>query len=282
MNMKPNAMNKIVITGSQSGMGLAFRKDLESLGEEIIGIDLPGKNAEVDADLSTESGCAEAIAKVLALSGGKLKGIIANAGVDNNNARLVFGLNYFGVIHLLEGLHDALAANQHSRVVITASNSIFITPGIPLDVVQALNDNNPELAIQLTKENSQAIYPSSKLAVVRWMRKNAPTKKWAGSGISMNAIAPGAVLTPLLEHDLADPAKAAFIQALPRPLGDWPLPADIANIMRFLISENARYIVGQVIIADGGMEASWRNNDQPQPWDISYEDFMNLLSQPLQ
>lgn len=273
-------MNKIVITGSQSGMGLAFRKDLESIGEEIIGIDLPGKNAEVEADLSTESGCSEAIVKVLALSDGKLKGVIANAGVDNNNAKLVFGLNYFGVVQLLDGLHVALAANQCSRVVITASNSIFITPGIPSDVVQALNDNNLELAIQLSENNLQAIYPSSKLAVVRWMRKNAPTKKWAGSGITMNAIAPGAVLTPLLEHDLADPAKAAFIQALPRPLGEWPLPSDIANIMRFLISENARYIIGQVIIADGGMEATWRNGDQPQPWNILHEDFMKLLLNP--
>jgi len=273
-------MSKIVITGSQSGMGLAFRKDLEALGEEIIGIDLPGKNAEVEADLSTKAGCAEAVKKVLDISGGKLKGVIANAGVDNNNARLVFGLNYFGVVDLLEGLHPALTANLGSRVVITASNSIYITPGIPLEVVQALNDGDIEKAIEQVGENAQAIYPSSKLAVVRWMRNNAFAKKWAGSGITMNAIAPGAVLTPLLEHDLADPAKAPFINALPRPLGDWPKPEDIAKIMRFLISENARYIVGQVIIADGGMEATWRNTDSPQPWNISFEEFMQKLRQP--
>jgi NAD(P)-dependent dehydrogenase (short-subunit alcohol dehydrogenase family) len=259
-------------------MGLAFRKDLEMLGEHIIGIDLPGKNAEVEADLSIKEGCAEAVEKVLKLSGGKLKGVIANAGVDSSNARLVFGLNYFGVIDLLEGLHGALAANNGSRVVITASNSIFVTPGIPVNVVEALNENDLEKAIDLIDKNVQGIYPSSKLAVVRWMRNNAATKKWAGNNITMNAIAPGAVLTPLLEHDLADPTKAQFIRALPRPLGDWAKPSDIANIVRFLISENAKYIIGQVIIADGGMETTWRNTEYPLPWNISIEDFMKKLS----
>lgn len=270
-------MRTIVITGSQSGMGLAFRKDLENRGDKIIGIDLPGKKAEIDADLSTEEGCAKAVEKVLELSGGKLNGVIANAGVDNNNARLVFGLNYFGVVHLLEGLHKALAANHGSRVVITASNSIYITPNIPLPVVDALNNNDLNTAMELVKGNAAAIYPSSKLAVVRWMRSMASSKKWAGSGITMNAIAPGAVLTPLLEHDLADPNKAVFINALPRPLGDWPKPEDIAKIMRFLISEDARYIVGQVIVADGGMETTWRQADYPLAWNISENEFMKLL-----
>lgn len=272
-------MSKIVITGSQSGMGLAFRNYLEALGEEIIGIDLPGKNAEVAADLSTEEGCAAAVIKVLEFSGGKLKGVIANAGVDNNSAKLVFGLNYFGVVRLLDGLHGALSANNGARVVITASNSIYITPGIPLDVAVALNENDMGKAIALIGNNVKGIYQASKLAVVRWMRINAPSKKWAGNNITMNAIAPGAVLTPLLEHDLADPAKAPFINALPRPLGDWSKPEDIANIVQFLISGNARFIIGQVIIADGGMEATWRCTDYPQPWQIGEEEFIKKLTQ---
>jgi NAD(P)-dependent dehydrogenase (short-subunit alcohol dehydrogenase family) len=271
-------MSAIVITGSQSGMGLAIRKDLENLGEKIIGIDLPGKNAEVEADLSTEGGCEKAVEKVLEISGGKIKGVIANAGVDNNNARLVFGLNYFGVVHLLEGLHNALASNDGSRVVITASNSIVITPEIPIAVAEALNNNYLNKAIDLVDGYASAIYPSSKLAVVRWMRSNASSKKWAGNNISMNAIAPGAVLTPLLQHDLADPEKAVFINALPRPLGEWPKPEDIAKIVRFLISEDARYLIGQLIFADGGTEARWRNTDYPQPWNISVNDFMKILN----
>ena len=272
-------MSTIVITGSQSGMGLAIRKNLENIGEKIIGIDLPGKNGEVDADLSTESGCAEAVEKVLEISGGHIKGVIANAGVDNNNAKLVFGLNYFGVVHLLEGLHEALASNNGSRVVITASNSIVITPEIPIDVVESLNNKDLNKAIELVGSYPNAIYPSSKLAVVRWMRSNASSKKWAGCNISMNAIAPGAVLTPLLQHDLDDPEKAVFINALPRPLGEWPKPEDIAKIVRFLISEDARYMIGQVIFVDGGTEARWRNTDYPQPWNISVNDFIKKIKE---
>ncbi len=273
-------MRTIVISGSQSGIGLAIRKNLENHGQKIIGIDLPGKNAEVEADLSTEKGCAEAVEKVLEISGWKIKGVIANAGVENNNnARHVFGLNYFGVVHLLEGLHKALASKVGSRVVITASNSIVITPEIPIAAAVALNHNKLDKAIDLVKGSSSAIYPASKLAVVRWMRSNAPSKKWAGNNISINAIAPGAVLTPLLQRDLADPEKAVFINALPRPLGEWPKPEDIAKIARFLISEDARYMIGQVIFVDGGTEASWRNTDYPQPWNISADDFMKKVMQ---
>lgn len=271
-------MGKIVITGSQGGIGMACRKELEKRGEKIIGIDLPGKNAEIDADLSTRQGCLEAAEKVLELSGGQLKGVIANAGVDNSNAKLVFGLNYFGVVHLLEALHGALAANKGAQVLITASNSIFITPELPVSVADALNNNDLNSAIELVKDNMGSIYPSSKLAIVRWMRKMAHTREWAGMGISMNAIAPGAVMTPLLEHDLKDPAKAPFIKALPKPIGNLPKPEDIARIMAFLISEDARYIIGQVIIADGGTEATWRNTDYPQPWEISSNEFMKLIN----
>jgi NAD(P)-dependent dehydrogenase (short-subunit alcohol dehydrogenase family) len=198
--------------------------------------------------------------------------------VDNNNARLVFGLNYFGVVHVLEGLHKALASNEGSRVVITASNSIVITPEIPIGVAEALNNNNLDEAIALISGKEKASYPSSKLAIVRWMRSVAATKKWAGCNISMNAIAPGAVLTPLLQHDLADPRKAGFINALPRPLGEWPKPEDVAKVVRFLVSEDARYMIGQVIFVDGGTEACWRNTDYPQPWTISSNDFMKKLT----
>jgi NAD(P)-dependent dehydrogenase (short-subunit alcohol dehydrogenase family) len=76
---------------------------------------------------------------------------------------------------------------------------------------------------------------------------------------------------------LTDPEKAVFINALPRPLGDWPKPEDIAKIVRFLISEDARYMIGQVIFVDGGTEASWRNMDYPQPWNISVNDFMKIV-----
>jgi len=269
---------QIAITGSQSGMGLAFRLLLEKTGYNVIGIDLPGKGAEVEGDLSNKQDRIRVVRDIIDTCNGKLDGMIANAGVDNSNVRLVFELNYFGVIELLEGLQGALAANGNSRVLITASNSVVITPGIPEKPVADLLNLNLETAISSLGEAHSVAYQVSKLAVVRWMRSHAATSRWAGNGITMNAIAPGAVLTPLLEKDLSDPQKGPMIQALPRPLGEFARPEDVAGLVKFLISEEARFIVGQLIVIDGGMEAIWREKDWPAVWNITVDEFMKKLT----
>jgi NAD(P)-dependent dehydrogenase (short-subunit alcohol dehydrogenase family) len=269
---------QIVITGSQSGMGLAFRLLLEKTGYDVIGIDLPGKGAEVEGDLSNHEQRMRVVRDILEKCNGELDGIVANAGVDNSNVRLVFELNYFGVIELLEGLYGALSAKGTSRVLITASNSVVITPGIPEQPVTDLLSNNLEASIRSLGEAHGVAYQVSKLAVVRWMRSHAATARWAGNGITMNALAPGAVLTPLLEKDLSDPQKGPMIQALPRPLGEFARPEDIAGLVKFLISEEARFIVGQLIVIDGGMEAIWREKDWPAVWNITIDEFMKKLT----
>jgi NAD(P)-dependent dehydrogenase (short-subunit alcohol dehydrogenase family) len=75
-------MKTAVVTGSQSGMGLAIRTELESKGWRVRGIDLPGKGAEVEGDLSTEAGREGAAPAIIAASGGRLDAVAANAGVD--------------------------------------------------------------------------------------------------------------------------------------------------------------------------------------------------------
>ena len=268
----------IAITGSQSGMGLAFRFLLEQSGYDVIGIDLPGKGAEVEGDLSNIRERGRVVREIIHKSNGKLDGMIANAGVDNSNVRLVFELNYFGVIELLEGLQSSLAASGNSKVIITASNSVVITPSIPETPVDDLLDGNLEAAISSLGEAQRVAYQVSKLALVRWMRSHAAKARWVGSGITMNAIAPGTVLTPLLEKDLSDPEKGPIIQALPRPLSEFAKPEDIAGLVKFLISEDAKFIVGQLIVIDGGMEATWREKDWPAVWNIPVDEFMRKLT----
>src|SRR5512137_3132921 len=124
-----------VVTGSQSGMGLAIRTQLESKGWRVLGVDLPGKGAEVEGDLSTTVGREGAAAAIIAASGGRLDAVAANAGVDVPRPELVFGLNFHGVVDLLDRLRPSLAAAGGARVAVNVSNSIFITPGIPLEPV---------------------------------------------------------------------------------------------------------------------------------------------------
>jgi NAD(P)-dependent dehydrogenase (short-subunit alcohol dehydrogenase family) len=266
-----------VVTGSQSGMGLAIRSELESKGWRVLGVDLPGKGAEVAADLSNDAGRAAAAEALLAACGGRLDGVAANAGVDVPKPDLVFGLNYLGVVDLLGRLRPALAAAGRARVAVNVSSSIFVTPGIPPAAVQSLLDGNPIRAARLLEAQPAIAYQVSKMAVARWIRESAPTATWAGAGISMNGVCPGPVMTPLLERDLADPRKGPAIRRLPRPLGEFTTPEAVASLFEFLLSDRARFLVGQLITVDGGLEAAWRADDWPRAWDIGMPAYRRLV-----
>jgi NAD(P)-dependent dehydrogenase (short-subunit alcohol dehydrogenase family) len=259
-------MSKFVITGSQSGMGLAIKEHLQSQDHAIIGVDLPGKGAEVDADLSTAEGRKAAVQAVIESSQGQLDGVLANAGVDVDKPELTFGVNYFGVVELLEGLQPLLAASAPSAAVVNISNSISITPGIPTEPADALLAGDLGRAIDLMKGQERWSYQTSKFAIARWLRRQAASDGWAGSGIRLNAICPGPVLTPLLEHDLADPVKGPPIRGLPRPLGEFTSCEQVAHLVEFLLSARARFLVGQLIMIDGGIETSFRAEHHPSVW----------------
>jgi NAD(P)-dependent dehydrogenase (short-subunit alcohol dehydrogenase family) len=258
-------------------MGLAIRSRLEADGWRVIGVDLPGKGAAVEADLSVPAGRIAAAEGVLARCGDTLDAVAANAGVDVPKPELVFGVNFLGVVEVLERLRPALAAAGQARVVVNVSNSIFITPGLPVAPVQALLDGNVVRAIRLLEAQPALAYQVSKLAVGCWIREVAPSADWAGAGISLNGVCPGPVQTPLLEKDLADPRKGAVIRKLPRPLGEFTTPEAVAGLFAFLLSPAARFVVGQLVCIDGGAEATWRAGDWPRPWEKDVASFRRLL-----
>lgn len=258
-----------MITGSQSGMGWVMRQYLESQKYQIIGVDLPGKGSEVESDLSTTEGCQVAVQQVLERCQGDLIGVVANAGVDSNNAPLVFGVNYFGVVDFLSGLQNVLARSAPTAAVVNVSDSIAITPNIPMEPVEALLQGDREGAIRLMKDQPQYSYQVSKFAIACWIRRNATSALWAGSGIRLNAVCPGPVMTPLLEHDLQDPVKGPAIKGLPRPLGEFTTCEQVAYLVEFLLSDRARFLVGQLIMIDGGIETAFRANDYPTVWQVN-------------
>jgi NAD(P)-dependent dehydrogenase (short-subunit alcohol dehydrogenase family) len=73
-----------------------------------------------------------------------------------------------------------------------------------------------------------------------------------GAGIRVNAVAPGVVQTPMMDPVLAEPAvREEFLEHI--PLGRVAEPLDIASVVAFLLSDDARYVTGQTVIVDGGM-----------------------------
>ncbi len=260
-------MGTYVVTGSASGMGRAAAERLYAAGHSVIGVDL--RNAEVIADLSTDAGRATAVQRVLELCGGVLDGAVLAAGLGPipGRDRLIAEVNYFGVTDLLTALLPAFARAERAKIVVVSSNSTTVTPLVPRRAVRALLDGDIEQAMRAVRmfggRSAPMIYAASKIAVARWVRRNAVTAQWAGVGIRLNALAPGAVMTPLLEEQLADPTEAKAITTFPVPVGGFGDPGQLAEWMVFMLSDTADFLCGSVIFVDGGSDAYFRPDSWP-------------------
>jgi len=74
---------------------------------------------------------------------------------------------------------------------------------------------------------------------------------FAPQGIRVNAVAPGWIDTRLAAGAISNPERSKAIMAR-IPLGRWGTPADVADVVAFLHSEDARYITGAILAVDGG------------------------------
>ncbi len=262
-------MGTYAVTGSASGMGAAVVTRLRDRGHTVIGVDV--RNADVVADLSTESGRRSASDAVLAACGGQLDGAVLAAGLGPTPGaeRVITEVNYFGVVDLLQSWQPALAAADRAKVVVFSSNSTTTVPAVPGRAVRALLAGNAEKALRAYRIFGRyappMAYAASKIAVSRWVRRTAVTPDWAGAGIRLNALAPGAILTPLLERQLATPSEAKQIRRFPVPIGGFGDPGHLADWVVFMLSESADFLCGSVVFVDGGSDAYYRADDWPRP-----------------
>ena len=90
----------VVVTGSVAGIGAATRAYLEACGTRVIGVDL--RDAEIEADLATATGREAMVSAVRTLAPRGIDGIVANAGVNREDA-LTIRVNYFGAVATLGG-----------------------------------------------------------------------------------------------------------------------------------------------------------------------------------
>lgn len=260
----------IAVTGSASGMGAATKARLEAAGHRVIGVDL--HDAEVTADLSTPEGRQTAIDVITELSGGALDGLVTWAGIAGLTdvpGDLLVSVNYFGTVTLLEGLRPLLARGDRPAAVAISSNSTTCQPGVPMDVVELCLAGD-EAAARAAGEAATALmsYPATKTAVARWARRHAPTEDWAGAGITLNVVAPGAVETPMLEATRHDPTVGVFVEAFPVPVGRKGTADELAAFVEFLLGPDARFFCGSVLFVDGGTDAQLRADDFPTPMEL--------------
>jgi NAD(P)-dependent dehydrogenase (short-subunit alcohol dehydrogenase family) len=241
----------ILVTGSASGIGRATCALLESRGHKVIGLDV--NDADILADLSTAKGREVGITQATMHSGGKLDAVITCAGLAGKDAAAMVSVNYFGTVKIIEGLRPTLMTSSAPRVVIVSSAASIMPVHQP--VVGACLEMDEERATAATSDHAILTYASTKLALNHWMRENARLPAWAGSGILMNAIAPGTVRTPMTAPILETPeGRAMLAQATPIAVQEYAEPEDISGLLAFLASPDCRYMVGQTIFIDGGTE----------------------------
>lgn len=247
----------VVVTGSSSGLGLATKQALEAEGARVIGVDLAG--ADVTADLSDPASRTRASAAIAELSGGAVDGYIGYAGVGPSvsDIGLLTSVNYFGQVDLLVALRPQLAAAAKPAVVVVSSIAPMIQ-SVDEESLEAMLAGDETRAIELTvKHGDHGIaYNTSKLATLKFGRRIAPG--WIADGIRVNVIAPGTTVTPMTEVAMADPQIAALMQENPAPIHRWAQPPDIADAACWLFSEGSRYVVGSVLVVDGGIDAAAR------------------------
>ncbi|MGO8849801.1 SDR family oxidoreductase [Mycobacterium sp.] len=264
-------MGTYAITGSASGMGRETAQRLRGDGHTVIGVDI--KDADVVADLSTSDGRQRAAGGVLETAGGTLDGAVLAAGLGpspgRDRPRQIAQVNYLGVVELLVAWRPALAAAERAKVVVVSSNSTTTVPAVPRRTVRALLAHDAEKAVRSVRLLGPAaptmMYAASKIAVSRWVRRHAVLPEWAGSGVRLNALAPGAVMTPLLQEQLSNPRQAKAVRSFPVPVGGFGEASQMAAWMCFMLSEAADFLCGSIVFVDGGTDAYFRSDDWPKP-----------------
>lgn len=141
-------------------------------------------------------------------------------------------------------------------------------PTVPRRTVNALLAHDADKALRSVRLFGPAaptmMYGASKLAVSRWVRRHAVLAEWAGSGVRLNALSPGAIMTPLLQEQLSTPRQARAVRSFPVPVGGFGDPGQLAEWMCFMLSDAADFLCGSVVFVDGGTDAYFRADDWPK------------------
>jgi NAD(P)-dependent dehydrogenase (short-subunit alcohol dehydrogenase family) len=242
----------VCISGAASGIARALADQVRAEGHRVIGVDL--RDTDVIADLSTVEGRATAVAGVLDACDGRLDGLAALAGVGPQvGAVAQVTVNYFGAVALLDGLRGALGAGDAPAAIVASSIAATVAP-VDEGIVEASLAGDESTAVDLSAKIDGGVgYATSKLALARYVRRNAPA--WAAAGIRLNALAPGNTHSQLTKGALDDPQFGPMMEAVPVPRGSWAEPPEIAAAAAWALSPAASYLIGSFFVVDGGTDA---------------------------
>jgi len=248
------------MTGGATGIGAELKRQLLERGHQVISVDI--KEGDILADLSTARGRQAAVDGIRAMAPDGLDGFIPCAGLPPvaKPLSLIAQVNYFAVVATIEGLRD-LIAKKRGSVLLVASNSAPMITTDDVFVQLCLSGDEDAACAEVETRDGHTAYAGSKRAVIVWMRRNVVA--YAAGGVRMNAVAPGITQTPLAEQVLADKELGEAMRQFGEmvPWGGTAQPAQIANVMRFMLSDEADFVCGSIFFVDGGSDAMLRTDD---------------------
>ena len=262
--MKKLENKAIIITGAAMGLGLAAAKELAAQGASLTLVDYNEKSLTeakdviskqfpdvkiitVVADVSNEEAVKNYVNKTVEAFG-RIDGLYNNAGIEGKQAsmteydlnvfRKVIDINLMGVYYAMRYVIPVMQKQKYGRIVNVAS----------VGGIRGVLNQTPYVA---TKH------------AVSGMTKNAALE-YGKDGITTNAIAPGAILTPMVAEAFKqvnpqDPKAAETEYAKANPTKRLGVPEEVAKVVVFLLSDDASYVSGQTIAIDGGQSNSYGN-----------------------
>ncbi|HEY4619244.1 MAG TPA: 3-oxoacyl-[acyl-carrier-protein] reductase [Nitrospirota bacterium] len=237
-----------LITGASRGIGYAIARALAKDGVDIAGIDINlselqsamkdigessgRRTLAIQADVGEFASMENAAAEVIKVFD-KISILVNNAGITRDNLLLrmkdsewddVMRINLTGTFNCTRAVIKGMVKNRYGRIISIAS------------------------IVGLMGNSGQANYAASKAGIIGFTKSIA--REYANRGVTANAIAPGFIETDMTKKLPEDVTKALLSQI---PMGKLGMPEDVADAVRFLASDEAKYITGQVIHVNGGM-----------------------------
>ena len=237
---------RALVTGAAGPMGAAAAMALLQAGAQVVLLDLHGARLEaqarmiagavaLDADLSTAAGAQQAAARAAAAVG-SIDILVNNAGVlsnaksqatDDAEWRRVLAVNLDGAFFLARALIPSMQANKWGRIINTSSLAAK-TGGLTAGTAYAV---------------SKGALSSLTFSLAREL---------APHGITVNAIAPAYVRTPMVTEGLTEEQRRTVLQSI--PVGRFCEPEEFGHVVRFLAAPLAGFITGEVIDLNGGLQ----------------------------